>query len=91
MGGKSYFRFFTRGKHSPQYPKKVKEFRINEMVNIMHFRFLHFCSSQLHEGILKEKKISVKYRASHIRVISEFILYATKNSNDADYLIPFIM
>jgi hypothetical protein len=31
------------------------------------------------------------YRASHIRVISEFILYATKNTNDADYLIPFIM
>jgi hypothetical protein len=33
----------------------------------------------------------VLYRASHIRVISEFILYATKNTNDADYLIPFIM
>jgi hypothetical protein len=33
----------------------------------------------------------VIYRASHIRVISEFILYATKNTNDADYLIPFIM
>jgi hypothetical protein len=31
------------------------------------------------------------YRASHIRVISEFILYATKNTNDADYLVPFIM
>jgi hypothetical protein len=32
-----------------------------------------------------------KYRASHIRLISEFILYATKNTNDADHLIPFIM
>jgi hypothetical protein len=31
------------------------------------------------------------YRASHIRFISEFILYATKNTNDADHLIPFIM
>jgi hypothetical protein len=31
------------------------------------------------------------YRASHIRLISEFILYATKSTNDADYLIPFIM
>jgi ferredoxin-fold anticodon binding domain-containing protein len=31
-----------------------------------------------------------KYRASHIRLISEFILYATKNTND-DHLIPFIM
>jgi hypothetical protein len=35
--------------------------------------------------------IIVKYRASHIRLISEFILYATKNTNDADHLIPFIM
>jgi hypothetical protein len=25
------------------------------------------------------------------RFISEFVLYATKNTNDADYLIPFIM
>jgi hypothetical protein len=32
-----------------------------------------------------------KYRASHISLISEFILYATKNTNDADHLIPFIM
>jgi hypothetical protein len=24
------------------------------------------------------------------RLISEFVLYATKNTNDADYLIPFI-
>jgi hypothetical protein len=32
-----------------------------------------------------------KYRVSHIRLISEFILYATKNTNDADHLIPFIM
>jgi hypothetical protein len=31
------------------------------------------------------------YRASHIRFISEFILYATKNTNYADHLIPFIM
>jgi hypothetical protein len=31
------------------------------------------------------------YRASHIRLISEFILYATKNTNDADHLIPFKM
>jgi hypothetical protein len=31
------------------------------------------------------------YRASHIRFISEFILYATNNTNDADSLIPFIM
>jgi hypothetical protein len=35
--------------------------------------------------------IHVVYRASHIRLISEFILYATKNTNDADHLIPFIM
>jgi hypothetical protein len=31
------------------------------------------------------------YRASHIRFISEFILYATKNTNYADNLIPFII
>jgi tagatose-1,6-bisphosphate aldolase len=30
-------------------------------------------------------------RASHIRFISEFILYATKNTDDADSLIPLIM
>jgi hypothetical protein len=43
-------------------------------------------------ALLKAKKSAHKlYRASHIRVISEFILYATKNTNDADYLIPFIM
>jgi hypothetical protein len=33
----------------------------------------------------------IQYRASHIRFISEFILYATKNTNYADHLIPFIM
>jgi hypothetical protein len=31
------------------------------------------------------------YRAGHVRHISEFILYATKNTNDADHLIPIIM
>jgi hypothetical protein len=31
------------------------------------------------------------YRASHVRFISEFLLYATKNTNYADHLIPFIM
>jgi hypothetical protein len=31
------------------------------------------------------------YRASHIGFISEFILYATKNTNYTDHLIPFIM
>jgi hypothetical protein len=31
------------------------------------------------------------YRASHVRFISEFVLYATKNTNYADHLIPFIM
>jgi hypothetical protein len=35
--------------------------------------------------------VGVIYRANHIRLISEFIFYATKNTNDADYLIPFIM
>jgi hypothetical protein len=34
---------------------------------------------------------TVLYRASHVRFISEFILYATKNTNYADHLIPFIM
>jgi hypothetical protein len=29
-----------------------------------------------------------KYRASHIRPIPEFTLHATKNTNDADHLIP---
>jgi hypothetical protein len=33
----------------------------------------------------------ITYRASHVRFISEFILYATKNTNYADNLIPFIM
>jgi hypothetical protein len=28
---------------------------------------------------------------SHIRLLSEFSLYATKNTNNADHLIPFIM
>jgi hypothetical protein len=32
-----------------------------------------------------------KYRASHIRLTSESTLHATKNTNDADHLIPFIM
>jgi hypothetical protein len=32
-----------------------------------------------------------KYRASHIRFISEFILFATKNTDATDSLIPFIM
>jgi hypothetical protein len=36
-------------------------------------------------------KLKNIYRASHIRFISEFILYATKNTNYADHLIPFIM
>jgi hypothetical protein len=48
---------------------------------------------------LKQRKIGVResfeskctYRASHIRLISEFVLYATKNTNYADHLIPFIM
>jgi hypothetical protein len=31
------------------------------------------------------------YRASHVRFIFEFLLYATKNTNYADHLIPFIM
>jgi hypothetical protein len=38
-----------------------------------------------------KKKRNKIYRASHIRFISEFILYATKNTDDADSLIPFIM
>jgi hypothetical protein len=33
----------------------------------------------------------IVYRASHVRFISEFLLYATKNTNYADHLIPFIM
>jgi hypothetical protein len=33
----------------------------------------------------------LSYRASHVRFISEFLLYATKNTNYADHLIPFIM
>jgi hypothetical protein len=40
---------------------------------------------------MKYKREIPKYRASHIRFISEFILYATKNTNYADHLIPFIM
>jgi hypothetical protein len=35
--------------------------------------------------------ICTTYRAGHVRVISDVILYATKNTNDADHLIPFIM
>jgi hypothetical protein len=42
-------------------------------------------------GVVLVNEDASLYRASHIRVISEFILYATKNTNDADYLIPFIM
>jgi hypothetical protein len=39
----------------------------------------------------KNLRVTNIYKANHIRLISEFILYATKNTNDADHLIPFIM
>jgi hypothetical protein len=45
-----------------------------------------------HRFTTDEKNLALSlYRASHIRFISEFILYATKNTNYADHLIPFIM
>jgi hypothetical protein len=53
---------------------------------VIYFRNLLFCK------FLKALILDVKlYRASHIRLISKFILYATKNTNDAGHLIPFIM
>jgi hypothetical protein len=53
----------------------------------------YYYSACLHLVKMKENfsTVGVIYRANHIRLISEFILYATKNTNDADYLIPFIM
>jgi hypothetical protein len=45
---------------------------------------------ELSEKVLSDF-IKFLYRASHIRLISEFILYATKNTNDADHLTQFIM
>jgi hypothetical protein len=41
--------------------------------------------------VVTTKILTIQYRASHVRFISEFILYATKNTNYADHLIPFIM
>jgi hypothetical protein len=46
-----------------------------------------FFWQKIHHPVVSE----IVYRASHIRFISEFILYATKNTDDADSLIPFIM
>jgi hypothetical protein len=65
-------------------PWKTKINDLHEIIKIFHVDFKF-------EVTLTLMTLHKLYRASHIRFIPEFILYATKNTDNADSLIPFIM